>query len=166
MVTSMQDESRERALQLDEGDWSAVDDPRRPLKAPARLPLPPALNFAPLENAVTALTASAARFQKAGQVSTAASPDVIRQVNARLRDAERQLTDPAGLPGRPWFRHLLYAPGLYTGYGVKTMPGVREALEQQQFPAVEAEVVRAARAVERLAALLDEASAMLGPAGS
>ena len=144
----------------------AVDDPRRPLQAPARLPLPPALNFAPLENAVTALTASAARFQKAGQTGAAVSADVLRRVNARLRDAERQLTDPAGLPGRPWFRHLLYAPGLYTGYGVKTLPGVREALEQKLFSAVEAEVVRAARAVERLAALLDEASAELAPAGS
>jgi N-acetylated-alpha-linked acidic dipeptidase len=166
LVKSMQDDARERARQLDEGDWRAVDDPRRPLQAPARLPLPPALNFAPLENAVTALTASAARFQKAGQAGAAASADVVRQVNARLRDAERQLTDPAGLPGRPWFRHLLYAPGLYTGYGVKTLPGVREALEQKQFAAVEAEVVRAARAVERLAALLDGASAALAPAGS
>jgi N-acetylated-alpha-linked acidic dipeptidase len=70
------------------------------------------------------------------------------------------------LPGRPWFRHLMYAPGLYTGYGVKTLPGVREALEQKQFSAVEAEVVRAARAVERLVTLLDEASLTLAPAGS
>ena len=166
LVKTMQDDSRERARQLDEGDLRAVDDPRRPLQAPARLPLPPALNFAPLENAVTALAASAARFQKASGAGTSASADAVRQVNARLRDAERQLTDPAGLPGRPWFRHLLYAPGLYTGYGVKTLPGVREALEQKQFSAVEAEVVRAARAVERLAALLDEASGMLAPAGS
>ena len=166
LVKTMQDDSRERARQLDEGDLRAVDYPRRPLQAPARLPLPPALNFAPLENAVTALAASAARLQKASRAGTAASADAVRQVNARLRDAERQLTDPAGLPGRPWFRHLLYAPGLYTGYGVKTLPGVREALEQKQFSAVEAEVVRAARAVERLAALLDEASGMLAPAGS
>ena len=166
LVKTMQDDSRERARQLDEGDLRAVDDPRRPLQAPARLPLPPALNFAPLENAVTALTASAARFQKASRAGTSASADAVRQVNARLRDAERQLTDAEGLPGRPWFRHLLYAPGLYTGYGVKTLPGVREALEQKQFSAVEAEVVRAARAIERLAALLDQASATLGPAGS
>ena len=60
----------------------------------------------------------------------------------------------------------MYAPGLYTGYGVKTLPGVREALEQKQFSAVEAEVVRAARAVERLVALLDQASLALSPAGS
>ena len=134
------------------------------LQAPPRLPLPPALNFAPLENAVTALSASAARFKKSDQAGNAVSVGVLRHVNAKLRDAERQLTDPAGLPGRPWYRHLLYAPGLYTGYGVKTLPGVREAIEQKQFSAVEAEVVRAARAIERLATLLDEASAELAPA--
>ncbi|MBK5299428.1 MAG: M28 family peptidase, partial [Vicinamibacteria bacterium] len=165
LVKTMQEESRERARQLDEGAHLAVDDPRRPLLAPPRLPLPPALNFAPLENALTTLAASATRFQNAGRAGPAASVDVLRRVNAKLREAERQLTDPAGLAGRPWYRHLVYAPGLYTGYGVKTLPGVREAIEQKQFPAVEAEVVRAARAVERLAALLDQASAELTPAG-
>ena len=157
LVKTMQEDSRERARQLDEGAHLAVDDPRRPLLAPPRLPLPPALNFAPLENAVTTLAASATRFQNAGRAGPAASVDVLRRVNAKLREAERQLTDPAGLAGRPWYRHLVYAPGLYTGYGVKTLPGVREAIEQKQFPAVEGEVVRAARAVERLAALLDQA---------
>jgi len=166
LVKTLQEESRERARQLDEGLFQAADDPRRPLKAPPRLSLPPALNFAPLENAVTALSASAERLKKADQAGQAAvSVDVLRRVNAKLRDAERQLTDPAGLPGRPWYRHLLYAPGLYTGYGVKTLPGVREALEQKQFSAVEAEVVRAARAVERLVKLIDEASAELTPGG-
>ena len=137
-----------------------------PMAASARLPLPPALNFAPLENAV-----DDAHGQR-GPVPES-EPGGHRRLGrctpARQRqpaqDAERQLTDPAGLPGRPWFRHLLYAPGLYTGYGVKTLPGVREALEQRQFSAVEAEVVRAAKALERLAALLDSASERLGPAG-
>ena len=162
---SMQEDARERARQLDEGLFPAVDDPRRPLAPPPRLPVPPALNFAPLENAVTSLTASAARLQKVSQAGGNASPDVLGRVNALLRAAERQVTDPAGLPARPWFRHLLYAPGLYTGYGVKTLPGVREALEQKQFSAVEVEVARVARAIERLAAHLDEASAALATVG-
>jgi N-acetylated-alpha-linked acidic dipeptidase len=165
LVKTKQDEARERARQLDEGVYPAIADPRRPLAPPRRLPLPPALNFAPLENAVTALSASAARFQAAGRTAGPASADVLRLVNTRLREAERQLTDPAGLPGRPWFRHLLYAPGLYTGYGVKTVPGVREALEQGHFQAVEAEVLRAARALERVATLLDGASGALAPRG-
>ena len=165
LLKTMQEEARERARQLDEGLFAAIDDPRRPMAPPARLRLPPALNFAPLENAVITLTASAVRFQKVSQADTTASAGALRLVNASLRDAERQLTDPAGQPGRPWFRHLLYAPGLYTGYGVKTLPGAREALEQRQFSAVEAEVVRIAKALERLAALIDSASERLGAAG-
>jgi N-acetylated-alpha-linked acidic dipeptidase len=75
--------------------------------------------------------------------------------------AERQLIDPAGLPRRPWYRHLLYAPGFYTGYAVKTVPGVREAIEQKEYGSVETEIGRVARALEREAMLLDAASAQL-----
>jgi len=85
----------------------------------------------------------------------------IRQVNARLMQAERQLNEPAGLPRRPWYRHLLYAPGFYTGYAVKTMPGVREAIEQKEYGEAETEIGRVAKALEREAMLLDEASAQL-----
>ena len=83
---------------------------------------------------------------------------MVGAVNARLLQAERQLTDSEGLPGRQWYRHLLYAPGLYTGYGVKTVPGVREAIEQKQYDSVEREVARAAQAIQRLSALIDAAS--------
>ena len=69
--------------------------------------------------------------------------------------SERQLTDPAGLPRRPWYRHLLYAPGFYTGYGVKTMPGVREAIEEKHYAEAEAESFAWREALERETALLD-----------
>jgi N-acetylated-alpha-linked acidic dipeptidase len=79
----------------------------------------------------------------------------------KLLQAERQLTDEAGLPKRPWYRHLLYAPGFYTGYAVKTMPGVREAIEQKQYAEADTEIARVAKAVEREAALLDSISSSL-----
>jgi N-acetylated-alpha-linked acidic dipeptidase len=72
--------------------------------------------------------------------------------------SERQLIDPDGLPKRPWYRHLLYAPGFYTGYGVKTMPGVRESIEQKQYADAEREIVRVARALDRETALINAAS--------
>ena len=75
--------------------------------------------------------------------------------------SERQLLDPAGLPRREWYRHLLYAPGLYTGYDVKTLPGVREGIEQQQYEEAEAEIARAAKALERETALVDAAAVEL-----
>ena len=93
--------------------------------------------------------------------NAAANLPVIRQVNARLMQAERQLIESAGLPRRPWYRHLLYAPGFYTGYAVKTMPGIREAIEQKEYGEAETEIGRVAKALEREAMLLDEASAQL-----
>ena len=126
--------------------------------------MPPALNFAPLENAAETLTQAAARYRKAADAArpkAAANLPLIRQVNARLMQAERQLIDPAGLPRRPWYRHLLYAPGFYTGYAVKTMPGVREAIEQKQYSDVDTEIGRVAKALEREAMLLDSAAAQL-----
>jgi N-acetylated-alpha-linked acidic dipeptidase len=78
-----------------------------------------------------------------------------------LIQSERQLTDAAGLPRRPWYRHLLYAPGYYTGYAVKTMPGVREGIEEKNYAEAEAEIVRVARALEREKTLIESAAADL-----
>jgi N-acetylated-alpha-linked acidic dipeptidase len=89
----------------------------------------------------------------------------LRALNAKLRRAEIQLVDDAGLPRRSWYRHLVYAPGFYTGYGVKTVPGVREGIEQARYEEAEGEVVRASRALMRLTALVDSASADLEALG-
>ena len=86
------------------------------------------------------------------------TPEAARAVNVRLIQSERQLTDAAGLPRRPWYRHLLYAPGYYTGYAVKTMPGVREAIEEELRRGW-AEIVQVARALEREKALVEAAAA-------
>lgn len=90
----------------------------------------------------------------------------MKQVNARLMQSERQFIDDAGLPRRPWYRHLLYAPGFYTGYGVKTVPAVREGIEEKRFAEAEREIVRAAAAIERQAALFDGAARLLEQSGT
>jgi N-acetylated-alpha-linked acidic dipeptidase len=76
-------------------------------------------------------------------------------VNSGLLRSERELTSPDGLPGRPWYKHLIYAPGQNTGYEVKTIPGVREAIEHKQWRLVDREIIRAARAIEKETALID-----------
>lgn len=81
----------------------------------------------------------------------------MAEVNQTLLGSERALTSLDGLPGRSWYRHLVYAPGFYTGYGVKTIPGVREAVEQKKWAEAEIELVRAGRAFEQAAALIDTA---------
>ena len=162
LLKERQDEVRERNRQIEEGVFASVVDRRRPVKAPSIEEVPPALNFAPLENAANALTRAADRYKKALDAARSkVTPESARAVNLRLIQSERQLTDPAGLPRRPWYRHLLYAPGYYTGYAVKTMPGVREAIEEKHYAEAEAEIVRVARALEREKALLDAASADL-----
>jgi N-acetylated-alpha-linked acidic dipeptidase len=164
LLKQRQDEIRENNQQIDDGVFGAIRDPRRPQLAPPREDVPPAINFAPLENAATALNASAQRYRHALAAASpqlVAHPGVVRSVNARLIQSERQMLDPAGLPQREWYRHLIYAPGFYTGYSVKTVPGVREGIEQKQYKEAEAEVVRAARALEREAALINLAAGEL-----
>ena len=164
LIKSQQDDVRERNRQIDEGVFTATNDPKRPLQAPKKEPVAPALNFAPLENSAERLTQAAARYQKASAAARpalASSASVVGEVNAKLLQSERQLTDDAGLPKRPWYRHMLYAPGFYTGYAVKTMPGVREAIEQKSYAEAEGEIVRVAAALQREAALLDSASSLL-----
>lgn len=161
LLKQKQDEARERNRQLDDGVFAAVRDPRRPLADPPRQPVPPALNFAPLENASTRLDEAArrlARVRAAAEPRLDSSPQVVAKVNALLIQSERALLDPAGLPKREWYRHLLYAPGFYTGYSVKTMPGVREGLEQKDYAGAEAEAVRVAAALDRLTALATAAA--------
>jgi N-acetylated-alpha-linked acidic dipeptidase len=162
LLKERQDEVRERNRQIEDGVFAAVADRRRPVKAPVIEEVPPALNFAPLENAVAALTRAAERYRKAFEAArTKMTPEAARAVNLLLIQSERELTDAAGLPRRPWYRHLLYAPGYYTGYAVKTMPGVREAIEEKNYAEADAEIVRVARALEREKRLIEAAAADL-----
>ncbi len=157
LLKKRQDEVRERNRQIEDGVFAATNDPRRPLVAPQVEAVPPAINFAPLENASAALTDAADRYAKALAAAgprLAGNTAVIRAVNEKLIQSERQLLDPSGLPHREWYRHLMYAPGFYTGYDVKTLPGVREGIEQRQYESTEAEVVRAAKALDRETALI------------
>jgi N-acetylated-alpha-linked acidic dipeptidase len=90
-----------------------------------------------------------------------ASPNAVQAVNAKLIESERKLTDDAGLPGRPWFKHMIYAPGFYTGYGVKTIPGVREAIEQKRWQEADEQIVRAGKILTAEAELIDQATGAL-----
>jgi N-acetylated-alpha-linked acidic dipeptidase len=168
LLTKKQEDARERNRQIQDGVFAAVADPRRKEVPPKIEQVPPAINFAPLDNASTSLVESAKRYEKTLAMAKGrfeGNAGVVRAVNAKLRATESQLTDSEGLPGRPWYRHLLYAPGLYTGYSVKTVPSVRESIEQGNYADAEREVARVARAMIRLAALIDSASADLEKLG-
>ena len=154
--------------QIAEGAFAMVNDPRRPLLPPKPEAPAPALNFAPLENASDAIGRAATRFEKAYGAAAAASAPApsLAQVNALLRRSDQELLLPGGLPKRPWYRHALYAPGYYTGYGVKTVPGVREAIEQSDWKLADVEIGRAADALMREHALILQASELLERIGT
>ncbi len=166
-----QDDIRERNREIEEGLFKATDDPRRPLVAPAAETLPPHLNFAPLENAAEELTRSAAEYRKALEQASAnggarLASASLAEVNHLLIESERKLTTAEGLPGRPWFKHQLYAPGSYTGYAVKTVPAVREAIEQKQWKQADEGIVVVARVLRDEAGLISSAASKLAAAAS
>jgi N-acetylated-alpha-linked acidic dipeptidase len=151
------DRIQERNREIEEGVFSATSDPRRPTLPPPAEAVPPFLNFAPLENGAAALSKSAERYEKALAKATLAGRNLV-SLNAKLIQMERGLTDPAGLPRRPWFRHQLYAPGFYTGYGVKTIPAVREAIEQKQWAEAETQIARVGKVLQNEARMIDAAA--------
>ncbi|HXF24555.1 MAG TPA: transferrin receptor-like dimerization domain-containing protein [Gemmatimonadaceae bacterium] len=140
-----------------------TNDPRHPLTLPKAEAAIPDLDFAPLDSATAALTRAAERYQAAfAQSMDGAATESFVKLNTDLLQSERVLLSDAGLPNRPWFKHLLYAPGYYTGYGVKTIPGVREAIEQKEWPLAATEIGRVSAALNAEAALVDRAATELG----
>ena len=125
----------------------------------------PHLNFAPLLNAVAALKKSAEAYDKAStQSAESGKPlpaDARAKLDAILMKTERALARQEGLPSRPWFRHQIYAPGFYTGYGVKTLPGVREAIEQRRWQEFAEQVQVLSRTIEGAAKEIDRATGVL-----
>ena len=165
LLQDEQEQTAERNRQLDEGLFAAIADPHERSVPPPRQEPPPHLDFAPLQNAIDALTRAADRYEKAftrAQASgTAFAQAGAAGINAALIRTERALTVAEGLPRRPWFRHAIYAPGFYTGYGVKTLPGVREAIEQRNWKEADAQIDVAAGAISAEAAVLERAAAQL-----
>src|SRR6202453_534567 len=169
--TKMRDDIRERNLEIEEGVFTATADPKKAYFPPKKEDLPPYLDFSPLQNSADALTRSAGEYQKAlaaanangGSALTAAS---IADVNGLLIQSERKLTSPEGLPGRFWYKHQIYAPGVYTGYESKAIPAVREAIEQKKWQQAEQAMARAAAVLQDEATLVSSAAAKLSAASA
>ncbi len=168
LADQMRTATEETNRQLDENVYKLIDDPRQTYWAPPKRHEPvPHLNFAPLQNAVDVLRRSAQAYD--GAWSKGTGPGLPKEARARL-DAilmrtERAMARPDGLPLRPWYRHQIYAPGFYTGYDVKTLPAVREAIEQRKWNEVDAQVASVAATLKAVAAEIDRATAVLQEKG-
>ena len=123
----------------------------------------PAIDLAPIRTALDRLDKAAAAYNKAasGDRATALPADKLAELNRLLYTSERAFRHDAGLPRRPWFKHLAYAPGFYTGYGVKTLPGIREGIEQKQWDEARAFVPIVAKAIDALASQIDKARSVI-----
>ena len=159
LLAERQKEAVERQQELKEGMYQAVSDPKDPLGPQPALPPVPYLTFAPLDNAVAALTNSAQRYQTALVAASAGGLNLpqatLADLNSKLLKSERLLTNQQGLRERPWFKHQIYAPGAYTGYGVKTLPAIREPLEERKYQEADAGIPVVAKAISDEAALLN-----------
>ena len=147
---------------LERGAYEATAPPDEPRVTPARKEPVPHLNFAPLRNASERLQRASRAYDRAVSSAGAAAPaKARREANAVLLRAERAFTRPEGLPGRPWFRHYVYAPGFYTGYGVKTLPLAREAVEARRWAEADQGIAATAAALTAFAAEVERAAALL-----
>jgi hypothetical protein len=164
-VHKLIDTLRERSATTDrllgENAFDLAADPTKPSAPPPRDDAVPGLDFAPLDGAVARLKASAAAYDTALASASALSPETRARLDGVLMSVEHSLTDPRGLPGRPWYQHLIYAPGLLTGYGAKTLPGVREAIEGRRWAEAQDFIVRTAAALDAATARIDAATAIV-----
>jgi N-acetylated-alpha-linked acidic dipeptidase len=164
LADDLREAAEERSRRLADRTYELVDDPKSTLVPPKALDPVPYINLAPLRNAAETLDRSTRAYQKALDARAAdhpLSPAEAEQLNLILLKAERALTRKEGLPRRPWFQHQVYAPGFYTGYGVKTLAPVREALEQRSWKEAEEQAVILGKVLEGFAKEVDRARAVV-----
>jgi N-acetylated-alpha-linked acidic dipeptidase len=166
LALEKREQTVERNRQIDEGLFAATEDPREKTVPPPREAVPPFLNFAPLENGLAALDRATGLYDQAlaraaENGGAALAGAALRDANGRLIAVERALTLDDGLPNRPWFKNQIYAPGLYTGYGVKTLPGVRESIERKQWQLAGEQIVRVGKVLENASEAIEGAASEL-----
>jgi N-acetylated-alpha-linked acidic dipeptidase len=144
------------------GFYKLADDPTRSNGPPTALKPVPDFNLTALDSAVAHLKTSATAYDAALAAKGAALPKAAQvKLFDMQRALEQSLTSDVGLPGRPWYRNLIYAPGKFTGYGAKTLPGVREAIEEERWADADKYAGLTAQAIETYASKLDAATKLI-----
>ena len=154
LADDMRTNTEETNQNITDGIYDLILDPTKSFGPPTAQAQVPFFNFAPLKNALTRLESAAENYETAIASGIAATTEE----NYLLYQTERELIRQEGLNGRPWYKHHIYAPGFYTGYGVKTIPGVREAIEQRQFDEVAGQIDIAAEVLTKMAVKVEELS--------
>ncbi len=154
LVETLRKDTELANKRIQDGTIALTIDPLKPQTIPAVKAAVPIVDFSALASSIVNLKGSVAAFEKSGPVSTEAQS----RLDQLLIGAERALLLDDGLPGRPWYRHAIYAPGVNTGYGVKTLPGIREAIEARDWSEAAKQIVIAAKVIDAYAANVEAAA--------
>jgi len=167
LAQDQRDKAEKQAALLHAQAFVLDADPTKPFGQPTPLKPVPAFDFSPLDTAVARLTKSARTYDDdLAAHGTSLSPDRLARLQSLMQNIDQALLADVGLPGRPWFKNLVYAPGTLTGYGVKTLPGVREGIEQERFDEAARYITLTASVLNAYSDRLDQASALLGESKS
>jgi N-acetylated-alpha-linked acidic dipeptidase len=151
LADNMRIDTEDKNSMIIDGTYIAALDPKKTISPPKVEDSVPYFNFSPLKNALAKLKESATNFETAGQINKKST----RELNNLLYTVERLMIRDEGLPKRDWYKHYIYAPGFYTGYGVKTIPAVREAIEEREYDQVEKQIKLSAEVIENITARIN-----------
>ena len=148
---------------LDNNDFAISSNPKKTYLPPKRLRQVPEFDFKPLDAALARLSTSAWKYEEAllKFQKGSLSPERKSKINALLRNVDQAFINSKGLPRRDWFKNMMYAPGYYTGYGVKTLPGIREGLEERKWNEVRVYIKEVSKALDRASENINSASRIL-----
>ena len=160
LTDAMREETKLTNQMITDGSLKSVQDQTKTFIVPKTKDAVPALNFKPLQDALKKLRVSAEDFAKNSK-NKQISPSMQKSFDEILYKSERFLANSEGLPRRSWFKHQIYAPGFYTGYGVKTLPSVREAIEQRNWKEAGEQILIVAKIIESFAAEIERATKLM-----
>ena len=160
LIDNMREATDVENQMIEEKRYVLAKDPGEKYIPPVKKEAVPYLNFSSLQNAIASLEIACTEFAKLQSANP--MPDTnLNSLNKILRQTEQKLIISNGLPRRPWYKHSIYAPGLYTGYGVKTIAGVREAIEQRNWREAQEQIEVAAKTLEAYTGEVNAASKIL-----
>jgi N-acetylated-alpha-linked acidic dipeptidase len=165
-VKKLADDRRDLARRQDgllkANAFALAADPTEPHGDPAALKPVPKFDFSALDDAIATMKKSAKAYDDALAANGGGlSPDKLARLQALMQSLDQTLLNERGLPGRDWYKNLVYAPGRFTGYGAKTLPGIREAIEEERWDDAVTYIGLTADAFRAYAKRLDEATAVL-----
>jgi N-acetylated-alpha-linked acidic dipeptidase len=161
LLDNLRTETEIQNRMLNEKLFTVATDPKKKYHPPLVKEPVPYLNFSSLENELVQLKKSAEEFEQLYLRATALPLAKQKELNTILYKSERSLLQEKGLPRRSWFRHQVYAPGYYTGYGVKTLPGIREAIEQRNWKEAQENIEIVTKTLEAYTQQVSHANALL-----